>query len=164
MPVDPEELRRAMRQWATGVTVVTSAYEGTRHGMTVNSFTSISLDPPLILVSLERQTRTHRLVNQAGVFAVTILNDQQQDLSDCFAGRYPEREDRFCNVDTYTLLTGAPSIVGGLASFDCKVVSRYEAGTHTLFIGEVVAIHYPSSPVDSDGPLLYYNRSYRRLQ
>jgi flavin reductase (DIM6/NTAB) family NADH-FMN oxidoreductase RutF len=164
MAVASEELRQAMRQWATGVTVVTSVYQNTRHGMTVNSFTSVSLDPPLILVSLERQTRTHRLVDQAGIFGVTILNKHQQEISDCFAGRLPEREDRFCNVETYTLATGAPFIKGGLAGLDCRVVSRYEAGTHTLFIGEVVALHIPSLSVDSNEPLLYYNRAYRGLQ
>ena len=162
MTVEPEELRRTMRQWATGVTVVTSFYNDVRHGMTVNSFTSVSLNPPLVLVSLERKTRTHRLVEQAGIFGVTILNQEQQEVSDCFAGRFPEREDRFCNVDTYTLLTGASFISGGLAGIDCRVVMKYEAGTHTLFIGEVVALQLP--PADSGEPLLYYNRTYHRLQ
>ncbi len=162
MTVDPEELRQAMRQWATGVSIVTSVFQNIRHGMTVNSFTSVSLSPPLVLVSLERQTRTHRLVEQAGIFGVTILNKDQQEVSDCFAGRFPEREDRFCNVDTFTLQTGAPFISGGLACLDCRVVSKYEAGTHTLFIGEVVALYSP--PADGGEPLLYYNRTYHRLQ
>ncbi len=161
MTINADELRMAMRQWATGISVVTSAYQGVRHGMTVNSFTSVSLSPPLVLVSLERQTRTHRLVEQAGVFGVTILNKDQQEVSDCFAGRLPEREDRFCNVDTYTLLTGTPFIAEGLAGIDCRVVAIYEAGTHTLFIGEVVALHIPT---DNGEPLLYYNRAYHRLQ
>jgi flavin reductase (DIM6/NTAB) family NADH-FMN oxidoreductase RutF len=174
MTVDPEELRMAMRQWATGVTVVSAVFNGVRHGMTVNSFTSISLDPPQVMVSLERQTRTHALVEQAGFFGVTILNRDQQDISDCFAGRGTESEDRFSNVETYTLVTGADFIAQGLAGFDCRVVSRYEAGTHTLFIGEVLAIQITSlpgaaSPEPLDGPessepLLYFNRAYRRLQ
>jgi flavin reductase (DIM6/NTAB) family NADH-FMN oxidoreductase RutF len=174
MTVDPEELRMAMRHWATGVTVVTAVFNGVRHGMTVNSFTSISLSPPQVLVSLERQTRTHGLVEQAGFFGVTILNSDQQDISDCFAGRHTEVEDRFSNVETYTLVTGAEFISNGLAGFDCRVISRYEAGTHTLFIGEVLAIQIDSQPAyalqdtgdhpESIDPLLYFNRAYRRLQ
>ncbi len=142
--------------------------------MTVNSFTSISLTPPLVLVSLERRTRTHGLVEQAGFFGVTILNHAQQDISDCFAGRHTEKEDRFSNIETYTLVTGADFISGGLAGLDCRVVSRYEAGTHTLFIGEVLAIQINSPPGNpaqdargrpgSKEPLLYFNRAYRRLQ
>ncbi len=164
MTVESEALRQAMRQWATGVTVVTSMYQNFRHGMTVNSFTSVSLDPPLILVSLERQTRTRRLVDQAGIFGVTILNKHQQEISDCFAGRLGEIVDRFCNVETYTLATGAPLIRGGLAGLDCQVVSRYEVGTHTLFIGEVIALHIPTLSEESSEPLLYYDRAYRGLQ
>jgi flavin reductase (DIM6/NTAB) family NADH-FMN oxidoreductase RutF len=113
-------------------------------------------------------------VEQAGFFGVTILNRDQQDISDCFAGRQTEIEDRFSNVETYTLVTGADFIADGLAGLDCRVVSRYEAGTHTLFIGEVLAIQINSMPEDGslgapsilDGkePLLYFNRAYRRLQ
>jgi flavin reductase (DIM6/NTAB) family NADH-FMN oxidoreductase RutF len=181
MAVDPEEFRKAMRQWATGVAVVTAVYQDIRHGMTVNSFISISLDPPLVLVSLEHQTRTYHLVEQSGSYGVTILAQEQQEISDCFAGRHTEIENRFSNVPTYDLVTGAPFIEGGLASFDCRVVSKYDAGTHTLFIGEVVALKINSSPVgggsfpgdpppeegDHPGyhdPLIYYNRAYRRLQ
>jgi flavin reductase (DIM6/NTAB) family NADH-FMN oxidoreductase RutF len=164
MSVDPDELRKAMRQWATGVSVVATVFQGVRHGMTVNSFTSISLSPPLILVSLERTTRTHHLVEKSGILSVTILTGEQQDISDCFAGRHTEIEDRFANIETYTLSTGAPLIAGGLAGFDCRVVSTYEAGTHTLFIGEVVALLLPDPEPDVQRPLLYFNRTYRRLQ
>ncbi|MGE5224006.1 MAG: flavin reductase family protein [Omnitrophica WOR_2 bacterium] len=160
MAVDPEEYRRAMRQWATGVSVVTTSLNGVRHGMTVNSFTSVSLTPPLLLVSLERSTRTHRLIKQAGFFGVTILSHSQQEVSDCFAGRHTELEDRFYNLKTHVLVTGAPFVDGGLAYVDCKVVSSYEVGTHTLFIGEVLALEL----TDLHQPLIYYNRTYKGLQ
>ena len=161
MPIDPDLLRNAMRQWATGVTVVTAEHNGVRHGMTVNSFTSVSLTPPLILVSLERTTRTHALVEKSSHFGVTILSDQQQEVSDCFAGRI-EREDRFSNLETHTLVSGSPLISGGLAYLDCRVVTEYEAGTHTLFIAEVLVAASSTGEADG-GPLLYYNRSYHRL-
>lgn len=160
MAVDPEEFRRTMRQWATGVTVVTSSVNGVHHGMTVNSLISVSLTPPLLLVSLERNTRTHRMIVQAGFFGVTILSQYQQEVSDCFAGRHTEHEDRFYNLNTHVLVTGAPFVEGGLAYIDCKVVSTYEASTHTLFIGEVMALEV----TDLNQPLVYFNRSYKGLQ
>ena len=158
MPVSPDELRCAMRQWATGVTVVTAQHDGQRHGMTANSFTSISLEPPLVLISLERVTRTHDLVSQACAFGVTILSQEQRDVSDIFAGRHTELTDRFAGLETFTLQSGAPFLAGGLAHFDCHVVATYEAGTHTVFIGEVMAVRYLSGD-----PLVYYNRGYRQL-
>jgi flavin reductase (DIM6/NTAB) family NADH-FMN oxidoreductase RutF len=160
MSVDPEDFRLAMRRWATGVTVVTTQYQGVRHGMTVNSFTSISLTPPLVLVSLERKTRTHSLVEKSGVFGITVLSENQQTVSDCFAGRCGDHDDRFANLSTHTLLTEAPFIEGGIVFFDCRVVSTFAASTHTLFIGEVIA----SQLGIDDQPLIYLDRMYRRMQ
>lgn len=160
MAVGPEEFRLAMRNWATGVSVVTTQYQGIRHGMTVNSLTSISLTPPLVLVSLERKTRTHSLVGKSGIFGITILSENQQSVSDCFAGRCGDHENRFANLETHSLVTSAPFIDGGLVYLDCRVVTTYDASTHTLFIGEVVA----SQIGKDDQPLIYLNRMYRRLQ
>jgi flavin reductase (DIM6/NTAB) family NADH-FMN oxidoreductase RutF len=157
--VNPDTMREAMRQWATGVTVVSSRYEGMQHGMTVSSFTSISLDPPLVLVSLAKDTRTHELVQQSNVFGVTLLNQTQNEISDRFAGRNNENLDRFAGIDTFTLHTGAPFLGGGLSYLDCNVILSHDLGDHTLFIGEVVALK-----VTQDGsPLIYYDRGYRRL-
>jgi flavin reductase (DIM6/NTAB) family NADH-FMN oxidoreductase RutF len=164
MTVDPEEFRSAMRRWLTGVTVVSAQHNNIRHGMTVNSFTSISLTPPLLLVSLEQITRTHKLVRETGYFGLTILSKDQERISDCFAGRISENQDRFKGLETRTLVTGSPFISGGLAFFDCKVVSTYDAGTHTLFIGEVLAVEKEPNTGGEDQPLAYYNRAYRKLQ
>ena len=97
-----------MRAWSSGVTVVTASYAGEQHGMTVNSFTSVSLEPPLIVISLHTGSRTQSLVSQANAFAVTILSNDQQDISDLFAGRIPDAEDRLADVQTETLETGGP--------------------------------------------------------
>lgn len=164
MVVEPEELRLAMRRWATGVTVVTTQMDGVRHGMTVNSFTSISLTPPLVMVSLEQSTRTQKYIKQTGFFGVTILSSEQQEISDRFAGRISEHQDRFTGLETRTLITGAPFVLGGLAFIDCRVVATFDAGTHTLFIAQVEAVHLNPFKEQEDGPLLYYNRSYRELQ
>lgn len=157
--VDPEEMRLAMRKWATGVTVLTTLLDGVRHGMTVSSFTSISLYPPLVLASLEQGTRTQGMLLKSGVFSVTILSSGQQHISDRFAGRETEYLDRFDGLDTFEMVTGCPLISGGLAGFDCQVVSVQDAGNHTLFIGKVLAIHR----AEIEQPLLYFDRNYHGL-
>jgi flavin reductase (DIM6/NTAB) family NADH-FMN oxidoreductase RutF len=158
--LDSEQLRGAMRAWSAGVTVVTAAYGGSRHGMTVNSFTSISLEPALITISLQTTTRTHELVSKAHAFGLTILSAEQAHLSDLFAGRNPEVQDRFSDIQTGKLLTGSPLIVGGLAWMDCRVVQTFDAGMNTLFIAEVVAARGSGE----GQPLLYHNRKYWHLK
>lgn len=160
MAVDPHTLRRAMRRWPSGVTVVTSRHQDDRHGMTVSSFSSISLTPPLVLVSLERGTRTHQIVRESGIFGVTILTLDQHAISNRFAGRETETEDRFAGLEVHTLETGAPLLEGGLVCLDCQVDSILDYGTHAIVVGEVVAVRID----DSGEPLLYFNREYRRLQ
>ena len=160
MTLDPEQLRAAMRAWTTGVTIVTASHNGERHGMTVSSFTSISLEPALITISLQAPSRTCELVNQSGAFGLTILSAEQQGLSDLFAGRVTEDSDRFTGLETETLLTGSPLIKGGLAWMDCRVVHHYDAGMNALFIGEVVAARGGGEGT----PLVYHNRKYRQLK
>jgi flavin reductase (DIM6/NTAB) family NADH-FMN oxidoreductase RutF len=148
-----------MRAWTSGVTIVTAAHEGAQHGMTVSSFTSIALEPPLVIVSLQTDSRTHELVSQSKAMAITILADDQQEISDIFAGRVPDTEDRLTSVETETLTTGAPFIKGGLAYLDCRVSQTIEVGTNTLFLAEVV-----SARGNGEGsPLVYHDRNYRKL-
>jgi flavin reductase (DIM6/NTAB) family NADH-FMN oxidoreductase RutF len=158
---DPDVLREALRFWTTGVTVVSSHHDGITHGMTVNSFTSLSLDPPLVSVSLEKITRTHQLVSDAGTFSVTILSWEQHALSDRFAGRESEDSNRFDGLESFTLETGNPILSQGLAFFDCRVAAKHDAGTHTLFIGEVLSCGLLSK--DDGQPLVYFNRGYRKI-
>lgn len=159
MTLDPEQLRRAMRAWTTGVTVVTAVHEGKRYGMTVNSFTSISLEPPLISVALRRMTHTHELVENSGEFAITILSSHQSELSDRFAGKFPDITDRFEGVETEKLVIDAPLLKGGTAYFNCRVVNSILVGENTLFIAEVIA-----AQVEAEGtPLVYHNRVYWKL-
>ena len=117
MTVTSETLRQAMRNWATGITIVTVEHEGVQHGMTVSSFTSISMEPPLISVSLYKASRTHELVCAADSFGITILAANQEEISNRFAGRIADTENRFENLETETLLSGAPFISGGLSFF-----------------------------------------------
>ena len=157
--LDPEQLRQAMHAWTSGVTIVTASYAGEQHGMTVSSFTSVALDPPLICISLQTASRTQALVSQANAFAVTILSESQQELSDRFAGRIPDAEDRLAGLETEMLVTGAPLIKGGLAYLDCRVTQAISVGANTLYLAEVVAAHG-----NGEGqPLVYRNRNYHKL-
>lgn len=159
MTLDPEKLRGAMRAWSAGVTIVTAVHEGHKHGMTVNSFTSISLEPAMVTVSLRSSTLTHELVSKSRAFGLTILSAEQSKISELFAGKTAEVKDRFADLQTETLVTGSPLIVGGLAWLDCRVVETFDAGMNTLFIAEVLAARD-----GNDGqPLIYHNRKYWNL-
>jgi flavin reductase (DIM6/NTAB) family NADH-FMN oxidoreductase RutF len=157
--LDPEQLRQSMRAWTSGVTIVTASHAGEQHGMTVSSFTSVALEPPIIIISLQTASRTHLLVTQANAFAVTILSEDQQEISNRFAGRIADTEDRLAGLETETLVTGAPLIKGGLAYLDCTVMQSISIGTNTLFLAEVVAARG-----NGEGrPLVYHDRKYHKL-
>ena len=159
MTLDPEKLRGAMRAWTTGVAIVTSIYEDQQYGMTVNSFTSISLEPPLVCVTLKRLTHTHDLVVKSGLFSITILSAAQKELSDRFAGKIPNIINRFDGVQTETISLDSPVFRDGLAYFDCQVVNSIPVGENTLFVAEVV-----DARGEGEGePLVYHNREYWRL-
>lgn len=157
--LDTEQLRRLMRAWTSGVTVVTAAHGGERHGMTVSSFTSVSLDPPLVVISLNTDSRTHRLVQAAGAFAVTILGADQQAISELFAGQGQGQADRLAQLELETLVTGTPALKAGLARMDCRVVQSIPAGMNTMFLAEVVAV----SGEAEGRPLVYHQRGYWKL-
>ena len=157
--MDPDKLRHIMRQWTTGVSLVTSASGSERQGMTVSSFTSVSLTPPLILVCLETAATTRQLIADKRSFAVSILAQDQAMISDRFAGRLPNLDDRFSGLEVRLTTSGHPVPVGVLAYFDCRVVDELEAGTHTIYVAEVIG----GDVLRRDEPLLYYDRAYREL-
>jgi flavin reductase (DIM6/NTAB) family NADH-FMN oxidoreductase RutF len=148
-----------MRAWTTGVAVVTSLYDGQQYGMTINSFSSVSLEPPVISVTLRQLTHTHDLVVKSGMFAVTVLTSGQKDLSDLFAGKIPNITDRFDGLKTDKLLIDAPILENGMAYFNCRVMHSIPIGENTLFVAEVIAARG-----EGEGePLVYHNREYWKL-
>ena len=159
MTVPGEVLRHVMRRWPSGACVVSSVLGDFRHGMTVNSFTSISTNPALVTVTMMNITRTHHLVVSSGIFGITILSVDQQAVADRFAGRGSDESNRFEGIGVFTLETGAPFITGGLAYLDCRVVFSHTLPESTLFIGEVLA----AQRIEDDRPLIYFNREYHRL-
>ena len=159
MTLDSEKLRHAMRAWTTGVAVVTARYEDQQYGMTVNSFNSVSLEPPVISVALKQLTHTHDLVVKSGMFAVTILNSDQKELSDRFAGKMTGITDRFEGVQVDRLSIDAPILKNGLAFFNCRVMNSMPIGENTLFIAEVI-----DAKGEGEGnPLVYHNRMFWKL-
>lgn len=155
-----EALRTVMRNWASGVAIVTSSYNGNVHGMTVNSLHSVSLDPPLVVVTLAKNTRTHSLVSQSMQFGVSILSGEQQWISDRFSGKSVFEDNRFLDVPVYYLSSEIPLIDGSLASMVCTVIQKVDLSHSTLFFGEVEKLHCCGKA----SPLVYFNRSYHSLE
>lgn len=158
MPIDPDAFKKALRGWASGVTVVTSRAGEKVHGMTVSAFSSVSADPPLVLVCANRASATHGIIEEGGVFAVNILAEHQQDVSNVFASSKYE-DSRLERVGWTEGATGAPIIDEALASLECRVRSAHHEGSHTIYIGQVESVHAN----DAD-PLLYYKGGYRSLR
>ena len=155
-----QDFRRTLGKFATGITVVTTLDgAGQPHGITVNSFTSVSLDPPLVLICIDKKTETHRILPQSGFFCANLLTDAQQDLSDRFAGRMPGLQDVFNDLAAHTEATGAPVLGDTLGFVDCRIVNAVDAGDHTVFIGQVEALGYNNEAE----PLLYFSSKYRGL-
>jgi flavin reductase (DIM6/NTAB) family NADH-FMN oxidoreductase RutF len=147
------EFRNALARFATGVTVVTALQNGKVHAMTANSFVSVSLDPPLVLVSLDNRSHMHQILPSVGRYGVSVLAEHQKPLSDHFAGMpIGETNIRFTNRARATLLEGA------LAHFVVKVFGAHPAGDHTLYVGCVEYFEYRE-----DRPLLFYAGGYQQL-
>jgi 3-hydroxy-9,10-secoandrosta-1,3,5(10)-triene-9,17-dione monooxygenase reductase component len=162
MEVGPERFRKVMGHFVTGVTVVTTFDESDRPvGITVNALSSVSLEPPLIVVALDQRRFITPIVHAAGRFAVSILSEAQQALSDCFAGApvSPGRAE-FCGAAWKPGSTGPPILEGAIGSLECTVIGTYPVGDHDLFIGRVDALH---NEEHHPQPLLYYRRRYLRV-
>lgn len=158
MHTDIIPFRRTMGQFATGVTVVTTIRDGVPYGLTVNSFTSVSLHPLQILVCISHSSVTHAHIEATGHFAVSILAEDQHMVSTVFAGA--PMSDRFGTVVTRPAPSGCPIIEGSIAWLDARVVQAVDSGDHTIFIAEATAMDILAADA---APLLYHRGSYARL-
>ena len=156
MPIDDAHFRLALSHFASGVTVVTTAHEGQLYGMTVASFASLSLHPPLVLVCIERSVKTHDAISAAGKYGVSILSSAQADISSKFASR---SDDKFAGVELIEGDLDVPLIAGALTAIECRLYDRLPGGDHTIFIGEVMKIH-----TTEGDPLLYFRSGYREIR
>lgn len=160
MAVEGQALRQAMRQWATGVTVVTSRTPTGPHGITVNSFSSLSLDPPLCLICIDKRTRAHEEIPKAGGFVVNVLADDQEEIAARFAGRRPDLPDLFAGLDLLAAPSGAPVFAGGISYLDCRLREQLPGGDHTIFVGTV---EHAEAPAAGRLPLLFYGGGFSRV-
>lgn len=157
MTVDAATFKSVLGQWPSGVTVVTTLHDGRQHGMTASSFSSVSLDPPLVSVCLARNIWTHDLISESGIFAVNILSKDQAEVGKRFAGMLgDEPSQRFEGIQVVTAETGCPLLGDALGWVDCKVVYAYPGGDHTIFVGEVLAADTPRLTA----PLLFHSRAW----
>ncbi len=152
-PVDPRAFRDTMGRFATGITVVTTVVDNAVHGMTANAFLSVSLDPPLILVSVDKRARMHGFLERSGRYGVSILAAHQQDYSQHFAGRPVEGLEL-----KFVWVRDMPLLAETLGHIVATVVDAHPAGDHTLFIGRVEYLQ----AFEGD-PLIFFRGQYRHL-
>ena len=185
MAIEKDFFRQVMGRFATGVTVVTTRSDKGLSGLTVNSFCSVSLEPPLVLICVDLTSNTLSYIRESGVFAVNILTDRQEDFSRCFATSSEERYAYFCHASFHEAATGSPILDGALAFLDTRVVGEYPGGDHVIFLGQVEAMGLGGQVAfanetgaersnllsnngnitteDKAAPLAYYRGQYRHL-
>lgn len=154
--IDQAQFRTVLGHFATGVTVITAMYGGAPVGMAANSFTSVSLDPPLVLFCAGKSSTTWPQIEQAGAFAVNILAADQEHVSRLFAAK---GADRFDGVGYGHGTTGSPLIDGALAFLDCRITAQHDAGDHLIVVGEVVEMGLGGDAA----PLLFFRGGYGQL-
>ncbi len=156
MSVSSEDFRTALSRFASGVTVVTTKDgNGKLHGITVSAFCSVSLEPPLVLICIERSAGSHYAFGESGLFVVNILKSDQAAVSQQFATPFL---DKFDGVGYELSGSGIPILDGTLASLECRIADSVVSGDHTVFFGEI-----ENAVISSGEPLTYFNGSYRHL-
>ena len=161
-PVDGSLFRRVCGRFATGVTVVTTSdSEGNPHGLTVNSFCSVSLEPPLVLVSIDSRNSSLGRFLEGTPFAINILAVSGEELSRRFSASV---DDRFGGIAWTRGLTGAPLLPGALAYFECVLEKAVEAGDHTVLIAAVKNLRLADQDSGQNEPLVFFDSTYRALR
>jgi 4-nitrophenol 2-monooxygenase / 4-nitrocatechol 4-monooxygenase, reductase component len=155
MTLDDAQFKLAMSHFASGVTVVTTEHDGKPYGLTVASFASLSLHPPLVLVCIEKSVKSHDALASSKKFGVSILGAEQGDISNRFASKL---DDKFSGIATTRGDLGVPLIDGALCAIECRVREQLPGGDHTIFIGEVV-----NAEVREGAPLVYFRSGYRQI-
>ena len=154
--MDLQELRSVMGHFATGVTVITTMDKaGTPFGLTANAFTSLSLNPPLILVCIDKGVQCYSCFEESKIFAVNLLNEDQEELSRRFATKGIEK---FAGIEWHKGRHGVALLDGAIGYIECKVARSYEGGDHTIYVGEIV-----NAAASGDRPLIFFKGKYHRL-
>ena len=159
MSIDPALFRQVAASFASGVTIVTTGSKGDFHGMTVSAFTSLSVDPTLVLVCIDRGAETLPFLQRTGRFNISILTTDQEQLSRQFATKGSPQSHGLTDVDYYLGKSGLPLLRDALAYFECRTTQQYDGGDHVIFTGEVEA----AGLSEEGDPLAYYRGRYRQL-
>lgn len=159
-PVATAEFIAAMGQNVSPVCVITTAHEGSRTGLTATAVSSLCADPPRLLVCVNRSGASHAMITASGRFCVNVLAEEQGQIARLFAGMSGKDADRFAAGEWHRLVTGAPALAGATAAFDCELAATVDQFSHTIFIGEVVAV----TTSQNRDPLLYGARRFRTLR
>ncbi len=156
----PVDLREVMRRWASGVAILTTGDRHQKNGMTVSSFTSVSVNPPMVTVTMTNTTRTKQMVDRVGTFAINLLSAGQEELSERFAGHVNEQDDRFSGLSVNYQYDNIPALADAMGWVFCRVVHTYAMPDSTLYIGEVLL----ALKAENHSPLVYFNRGYHRIE
>lgn len=159
MPIDAARYRQIIGHFPTGVTVITTAHEGWLHGMTANAITSVSLNPLLLLVCVDKTAHAHGQIEKAGTFAVNILSEDQEEISRLFAATAEPERNSMRGASYHFGPNGCPLLDDALAYFECRVADRAQGGDHTVFIGQVLDGDLLRETV----PLVFFRGGYRKL-
>lgn len=154
--MDPQLFKAVMSRWVTGISVITTVYEGEVQGFTANSFASVSIDPLLISMSVAKSLYAGDLIQKSGTFAVNILTSDQIEWGKLFAGMYKDRENRFENIVYSTTETGCPILPGVFGWLGCSVYKTVDVGASTLVLGEVQEAGFS----EEGQPLAYFHRNW----
>ncbi len=157
MAISKDEFRDSLGRFASGVTVVTTKDgSGKLHGLTVSAFCSVSLEPPLILICIDKQIGSHHALKDSQHFVVNILSENQQHLSNQFASK---RENKFEGISFQTGIADLPVLDGCLVNLECSLRHCYDGGDHTIFVGEIQQTY-----VSDGNPLTYFHGHYRQFE
>lgn len=154
--ITSSEFKSVMRRFAACVNVITSVDGGVMNGMTATAVCSVTADPPSVLIVVNRSNRSYPLISRSGAFAVNVLSSQQENIANLFASKKP---DPFTDVDHWLGKTGCPILSDADAYLECRVVKGADFGTHTIFIGQIIACD-----THSKSPLLYHNGRFCGLE
>ncbi|MFG1911875.1 flavin reductase family protein [Kribbella sp. NPDC048928] len=160
--VPPAEFRAALGRFASGITIMSTLQDGVAHAMTANAFGSVSLDPPLVLVCVDKGVRMHAAVLDCGYWAISVLAADQQPIAERFARSGRDLYSQFDGIATSAgPKTGCPTVDGAQSWLECRTWATYDGGDHTIVVGEVLSLGtgHPAAP----GALLYYSGHYREL-
>ena len=158
--MNPDHFKLGMRRLAAGVSLITTVNQGIRHGLVATAVSSVTADPPTLLVCINKNASAHNHVAEAGILCVNILADEHESVAGRFSSS-TDRDKRFEQGDWRHITTGAPALANSLVSFDCEVRQVVPYQSHSIFLAEIVGVELWS---DTYSPLLYLDGKYRLLQ